>query len=320
MDELELTRKALRGPAADPAARERVRARLVVAIAGEGRRRRRRVFAAAAAIAAVLAAILVTTLALPFGPPSAAASELRRLGAVAAASPAPKIGPGEYVLAHSEELSLELRTDVVAGASFTVLSRLDIQTWIASDGSGFRRIEVISSGFAAPADREAWEAAGRPDVPRAGDIELKPYSAGKAPWFDLSVLPNAAPQSLLDALRSGLPVRRPPGDDQVFLLIGQLLAQGNASPELRSKLFEVAAELEGVELVGEVADPLGRQGIALAVDGAGSRTQLVFDPESAELLAIELYPLGGDGSVGPVSAWTASYPAIVADSPPSVEA
>jgi len=146
-----------------------------------------------------------------------------------------------------------------------------------------------------------------------------PYAAGQAPWFDLRALPTDT-QALLDALRSGSPVRRPSGDDQTFLLIGELLfAQGNASPELRSALFEVAAELQRVELVGDVADPLGRPGVALAVDGVSSRTQLVFDPETAELLAIELYPLGGDGSVGPVGSWTASYPAVVVDSPPGLE-
>jgi hypothetical protein len=111
-------------------------------------------------------------------------------------------------------------------------------------------------------------------------------------------------------------VERAPGDDQVFLTIGELLAQGDASPRLRAALFEVAAGLEGVELVGDDTDPLGRQGIAVAIDGAGARTQLVFEPDSSTLLAIELYPISQDGSIGPLDSWTAVSPTTVVDSAP----
>lgn len=146
---------------------------------------------------------------------------------------------------------------------------------------------------------------------RGGHEGSLPRRSGS--WFDLSALPTD-PEQLLDALRS---VPRPPGDDQVFLLIGELLAQGDASPGLRSSLFEVTAKLEGVELVAEVADPRGgRSGVGLQIDGTESRKRLVFDPQTADLLAIELYPVEADGSVGPVSSWVVSHPAMVVDSAP----
>jgi hypothetical protein len=321
MNELELTRAAFREPAADTAARERARVRLLQAIDEEERRRRRpsvrsrlAVLAAAAALATVviLVVVVVTT---PFGGQSAAAAELRRLGAIASTNQALTPGVGEFVLARSDELRPEARTDLVSGLSFTVLSRLRIENWIASDGSGYRRTEVISVDFASASDREAWEQAGRPEVQQAGGVRLERYRPGKTPWFDVGSLPTD-PEQLLEVLRSGSPIPWPSSDDKIFKLIGSLLAQGDASPELRSALFEVATELEGVQLIGEVTDPLDRQGVGLVVDGTASRTQLVFDPATSHLLAIEFYPIN-DGSIGALESWAASEPAMVVDSAPA---
>jgi hypothetical protein len=315
MDELELTREALHEPAVDPAARERIRGRVAAAIQREGpRRRRRRAFGAAAAVAAVLAIVVVLALAAPFAQAPAAAAELRRLAKVVSESPALQAGPGEYVLAHSEGVYTETSTHLETGISFDVLVRVDIKNWIASDGSGVRRTEYLSTDFASAIDRQAWVEAGRPDVPAAGEVLLDHYE-GHGPWTDLSELPTD-PADLLRALRSGEPVVRSPGDDQTFLLIGELLAQGDASPELRAALFEVAARLGGVVLVGDVRDRLQRPGVGLAIDGPVFRTQLVFDPETAHLLAYEKYWLQDDGSIGSIFSWLASFPAVVVDSAP----
>ena len=319
MDELELTRAAFGRPAADAAARERARARLVEAIEEERRDRRSSsrprltvLVAAAVFVSVALVAVMVTT---PFGGPSAAAAELRRLGAIASANQALTPGPGEFVLARSDELRPEARTDLVSGLSFTVDSRLRIENWIAEDGSGYQRTEVITVDFATPSDREVWEEAGRPDLAQAGDVRLERYKPGKAPWFDVGALPTD-PDELLEVLRSGTPIPWPSGDGKIFELIGSLLAQGDASPELRSALFQIATDLDGVQLIGEVRDPLDRQGVGLVVDGAASRTQLVFDPATSHLLAIEFYPISDDGSIGALESWAASAPAQVVDSRP----
>jgi len=318
MDEFELTRRAFGEPGEDPKAIERARTRLLGAIRREEaqlkRRKRRLVLPAAATLALVVAAATVVALVGPIGG-SAAAAELRRLGTIASSAKAPDVGAGEYVLTTSDERRREAITDLVTGSSFTVISRLQLQTWIAPDGSSFRRTEVISSGFASEADRQAWEEAGRPGVPQAGDVREESSRSGEVVWVDLSLLPDE-PAQLLAALRAGSIAPRPPGDDQVFLFIGELLAQGDAAPNVRATLFEAAARLEGVEEVGEVADPLGRGGLALAVDGVSSRAQLVFDPVTADLLSIELYAIGADGSLGALSSWRAFYPATVVDSSP----
>ena len=317
-DGSELIRLALGGPDEDLGAVERARARLLDAIDAEKVRRRwrrRLVLPAAATIALVVAAAVVVAFIGPIGGSTAAASELRRLETIASSSEAPHVATGEYLLVVLEELRPEKRTELGTGSSFTVVSRLRVQTWIAGDGSSFRRTEWISSEFASDADRRSWEEAGEPNVPQAGDVQEESSRSDGYFWVDLSGLPRN-PTELLAALRSGSIVPRSPGDDQVFLLIGDLMAQGDASPEVRAALFEAAARLDGIEEAGAVTDPLRRDGVGLAIDGDSIRTQLVFDRETAGLLAIELYPVRADGSIGALMSWRAFRPARVVDSSP----
>jgi hypothetical protein len=319
MDEFDLARHVFGDPEEDAHARERLRGLMLDAIVGEpvriAARRRRRWRATVAALAAALSLGLIATLVLPSAN-AAAAAELRRLGQLSSTRDGPEIGPGQYVLTRSDELRPEGNTFLGSGVTFTVVSRLRISTWVAADGSGFRRTEVISSDFASPEDARAWEAAGRPDIlPAAGDVRKETYAAEEAPWLDASDLPTD-PDRLLEALRSGAVVPRSPGDDQVFLLIGDVLALGDAPAGLRSALFEVAAKLDGVRLVGTVDDPLARSGVAIYVDGTNARTQLIFDPETAQLLAIEDFPILPDGSRGSLRSWIALHATTVVDSPP----
>ena len=319
IDGSELVGQILGWPEDDPDAVERARSRLGDAIAAEKRRRdrRRRLFLPAAATIAIgVATAVVVALVGPIGgSTAAAAAELRRFGTIASSAEGPKLGEGQYLLVDSEELRPETRTEIGGASSFTVVSRLRLQTWIATDGSSFRRTEWVSSEFASDADRRSWEEAGKPNVPHAGDVLEERFPSGEDLLVDLSGV-SREPDDLLTDLRSGSIVPRSPGDDQVFLLIGELLAQGDAAPEVRAALFEAAALLEGIEEVGTVTDPLERDGIALALDGTSIRTQLVFDPETADLFSIELYPIRADGSVGGLSSWRAFRPAIVVDSSP----
>ena len=319
IDESQLIRQAFDGSPDDPDAVDRARSRLLDAIHTEEvrrRRRRRLALPAAATIALVVVAALVVALVGPPGRSTAAAAELRRLASIASSAHVPDLAEGEYLLVASEELRREASVFLGTDVSFTVVSRLRLWTWIAGDGSSFRRTEVLSSGFRSDADRRSWEQAGRPDVPQAGDIREERSSEGGYFWVDMSSLPRD-PTELLAALRSGSVVPRSPGDDQVFLLIGDLMAQGDTPPDLRASLFEAAARLEGIQEAGEVTDPLGRVGIGLTVDGASLRTQLVFDPETADLLASELYAIRADGSIGARVSWAAYHPAKVVDHSPA---
>ena len=318
MSESELIRRAFGEPEEDYEAVAHAHARLLDAIRVERSRRRRRrlVLPAAAAVAITTTIAIALSLIGPFGEGVAAATELQRLATIALSRSAREVGSGEFLLIVSDELRRERIADVITGSSYTIVSRLHIRTWIARDGAMFRSTEVLSSRFANEADRHVWEEKGGSPIPQPGEIREEKLGPGQGFWVDLESLP-ADPLALLSRLRSGSVAPRAPGDDQVYLLIGELLAQGDGRPEVRAALFRAAARLEGVELVGGLADPLGRGGIALAMDAGSLRTQLIFDPETAELLAIELHDIGPDGSAAEEPrSWSAFRTAMVVDASP----
>jgi RNA polymerase sigma-70 factor (ECF subfamily) len=82
----------------------------------------------------------------------------------------------------------------------------------------------------------------------------------------------------------------------MFTLVGDALRETNATPAQRAALYEVAARIPGVELIGHVRDPVGRPGIAVAHSGktAGIRETLILDPETSVLLSEEQVTLDGN--------------------------
>jgi hypothetical protein len=194
-----------------------------------------------------------------------------------------------------------------------MLDRLSIQTWIAADGSGYRQTTVGAVRFASEQDRAAWETDGKPPLPAPGDVRTERYSPADAPWFDASSLSSDANQ-LEASLRADPSLTN---DGQIYDRIGNLLAQGDSHPDLRAALFEVASSLDGIELLGSREDPRGRAGTAIAIDANGQRVELVFDPNSSRLLAIDTYDLLPDGSVGPLNSWTAFEATQVVDTGPA---
>jgi hypothetical protein len=61
-------------------------------------------------------------------------------------------------------------------------------------------------------------------------------------------------------------------------LVGDLLRESYASPQLRAALYQVGANLPGVQLIGAAKDKLGGSGIAVAYTNVGIRHELIFDP------------------------------------------
>ena len=81
-------------------------------------------------------------------------------------------------------------------------------------------------------------------------------------------------------------------DYERFTIVGDLLRQTVAAPQLRAALYRVAAGLGGVELVGSMTDRAGRTGKAVSMTNDQSsrgleRRVLIFDPETSVLLAEE---------------------------------
>jgi hypothetical protein len=264
-----------------------------------GRRRVARVATVAAAVALIATAASVLVPGSSLRPPSAAA-ELQHLAEVAGhqAALAPP-GPGQFQYTESQA-AYTATTVVSPQLSYTVLVPQMRQIWVGPDGSG-RLVESFGAAqFLDAQDRTAWVQAGSPSlVTQPVDESFGPGGLSAGP-VDLSTLPTD-PASL-GALIAGRKVEGgPPGTAEDFVQIGDLLRESDAAPTLRATLYQVAAGLPGVQLLGTVTDHAGRRGVGLADVSNGTRHELIFDPATAALLGEEdvIVGPGPAGTVGP---------------------
>jgi hypothetical protein len=244
-----------------------------------------RVGVGVAAMALAIAIALPTI--LPGGGPGgaepAAAAALHRAALAAAEQPAaPAPLPGQFVYTKSTSVNIDMWAPGDGHEAFSVTQPVTREAWIGLDGSGRLLQTNGTASFPTPADEAAWRDAGSPGL-RNGATSDDAFAAGGLSFVDLSGLPTD-PDALLQVIEERSIVGGPPGDAETFTLIGDLLRETYATPELRASLYEVAAGLPGVQLVGNVRDASGRPGIAVAYDHDGARNELIFDPETAVLL------------------------------------
>jgi hypothetical protein len=110
-------------------------------------------------------------------------------------------------------------------------------------------------------------------------VALFPAGAGGVSWDGLWYLPTD-PAKLDQLLSSGINGAGPDDDSEMFVIVGDLLRESPAPPALRKALWEVAATIPGITLVGEVTDHAGRAGVAVERHG----TRYVLDPSDGRLL------------------------------------
>lgn len=298
MDELDLLgRFRVEAPEDDADARSAARAALLQTIsrAGEARRVRRRVVrrrwavAAGATVAAVVVAIAAPAL-IPGGREASAAAEtLRRAARAAAVQPHVPVGPGEFVYTQTRAMWQGTYCGVAEAGSGS--------SWSATDGTECEtRFEDV--------DREIWigpDGAGRIAQTRAGERWDETFGPGEL-WFeDLAGLPTD-----VDQLRAVIEERASQSDNplgyEIFVVVGDLLRETNPSPELRAALYEVAATIPGIELLGEVTDESGRPGVGVAMSAFGVRHELIFDPATSAILGerdVQVDPPVTDASPAP---------------------
>jgi len=233
---------------------------------------------------AVIVALLVPMVLSggPGGADPAAAAALHRVALRAArqpAEPAPQAGQYVYTKTQSVQTSLYVTGNEVPNFFFT--QPLTRESWIGTDGSG--RLYEAPGGITFPSEKDhaAWVAAGSPDL--GGGPTDETYEAGGLYYLDTSGLP-ADPQALRDLIEQRQIVGGPDGDWETFSIIGDLLRETSVPPVVRGALYEVAADLPGVELVGKVEDGSGRPGVAVAYTHDGIRQEFIFDPNTAALL------------------------------------
>jgi hypothetical protein len=247
--------------------------------------RRARLAVASGAVAAAVAVTLALPALLPGGAASAeAARVLRRLAGVAADQPPqPPPAPGQYVYTRSRGFQTYLYVTGRGLSNIAFRQWATREVWIGPDGSGRLLESRGDPEFLSAQDRAAWVAAGRPVLDPTGRTTDDAFGPGGLHFLDLSGLPTD-PQELLAVIEEREIVGGPEGDWETFVIVGDLLRETYAPPALRAALYEVAANLPGVEYVGVVQDDLGRRGVAVASTHGGVRHELIFDPETARLL------------------------------------
>jgi hypothetical protein len=273
------------------------------------------------AFGAVLAAIVAVVVLVGGGarPDEAAAAALEDLADAARAQP-PTLaagdarflyfrqeGDGYLVMASERPFHREIHTEEDFG--FLVTYRHMQEVWIGEERGRIRN----RFGDVRPAsqrDRQVWEAAGRPNLPRASDSEF-PVSQG----IERLRIPTD-PDELLEELR-----RRADGQDQgnvwIFTtMITDYLREWGVTPDQRGALLEAAARVPGIELLGERRDPKGRTGVGFAMvdEQEHARHTLILDRDTGELLAELSETLPG----GPIPAGATGF--TVFESPVLVDA
>jgi hypothetical protein len=192
----------------------------------------------------------------------------------------------EYVYIKSEGVQLMAVTqgDAMINTRITFVR----QVWMG-EHSRLRETDGKPE-FVTPKDRETWIAEGRPEFGGSG-TSVEPL--GKYVPLDLPTDPDVLFARLKAEARghgTGL-------YNEMFVLVGDDLRETATSPGQRAALYEVAARLPGVELVGNVTDSAGRVGVAVAMTDTTSRTRqvLIFEPTTSQLLAEEETVVEGNG-------------------------
>jgi hypothetical protein len=116
-------------------------------------------------------------------------------------------------------------------------------------------------------------------------------------WADLDALPTD-PDELADLLRAQVAGHESGEENALWEAITGLLLESPASPALRQALWEVAARMPDVELLGPATDATGRTGTAIErdqTDAGWYRVVYVLDPTTGVLL--ERRDVDEDGTI-----------------------
>ncbi len=324
MSDLDLLRRAAPDPVPPtPEAYALAHRALKNRIGAERRRPRRRTLVVSVAglgLAAVAAVAVFLGVGRGGQPAATAATVLHRAAAVARAQvPLRPLAPGEYLYVKSvnEYLSAGIFED---GRSFSALVPAVREIWRGPDGG--RILQTYGTPiFLTARDRETWVAAGRPSLAGAvdgtddGKLDTT-FGPGELPPPDLPTDPAALFARLrhdAEGYGNGLYT-------EMFTLVGDGLRETMATPEQRAALFEVAARIPGVELLGDLTDRAGRAGVAVAMSDEVTRirSELIFDPRTSALLGEEEVVLEGNSfgyPAGTVIGYVTYLATAVVDSP-----
>lgn len=223
---------------------------------------------------------------------SAAARQLGHLARVAARQPEfAQPAPDQFVYTMSLGAHLQ-----ISSAGWAALVPEDRALWVSPNGSGRLVTRIKAPEFLSVRDRAAWTHNGSPSL-GAGTVTDQVFAPtsnvsseadsttgdGALAYRDLSQLPTD-PETLGKLIENRAVEGGPPGDAESLAIVGDLLRQQSASPQLRAALFSVASSLPGVHFIGRADDSAGRPGEVVAAVETGVRRELIIDPNTSQLL------------------------------------
>lgn len=305
MSELDLLRDIAATPApASPRTRARARAALSTRIDAAERGPRRVWFLSLTGAVATVGVVAVAFFSLGSGGSHAASAAPALLHKAATAVLAqPGLGtlkPGQYIYTKSVNayLTTDLTTDQLGRTTseFSVLIPRTRESWLGPDGTGWLHETSGKPAFLSERDRRRWVAAGRPDLGsgRVTDMALRNEDAPNLPMESLD-LPTD-PEVLFARLEKQARGHSSGTYVQMFDLVGSNLRETYTTPAQRAALYEVAARLPGVELIGNVKDAVGRTGVGVAMNDQSHRERnaLIFDPVNYALVGEQAISLPGN--------------------------
>ncbi|RKQ88341.1 hypothetical protein C8N24_6383 [Solirubrobacter pauli] len=251
-------------------------------------RRRWRLLVPIAALAATAVAVLVLT--TRSTPPATAGEVLRAVAAVAQDRPAPVPRDDQYFYVRSRTMGLSMFAGVDPRHEHAVtVVESEREIWSSLERPGRLVARVVERRPLTPADADRVQG---PDVAvpggdgRGGRLGAQHHyliGGEKLSRAELLAFPTD-PQAVYERLRAHIGQGGHSPEGQVFDAIATALREQPAPPALRAALYGALALTPGVTLAGTVTDRVGRSGTAVAFTEVGTRTELIFDPETSMLL------------------------------------
>lgn len=161
------------------------------------------------------------------------------------------------------------------------------EVWRAQVGNGVLQEPAIdpATGLSTPGD------------PYTTDLGPTIFFAGGViDWAGLYALPTDATE-LEKTLRAGINGAGPDDDTELWTIVMDLLRESPAPPALRRALWQVAATIPGIELVGTTTDTSGRPGTGIErdmTDIGRSIERYILDPLDGRVLEYQSLDAAGN--------------------------
>jgi len=275
-------------------ARARTHERINDLIVTPPRRSRKLPALALAVTAAAAAAVAFAPGGAPTRPAAAsAATVLRGLKP----QPLPALQPGQYYAVR-----------VVQREAKHPERALDLRYWADANGEG-RSVSILdgkeradtadATSIPTPPESTVQQEASDgkvTTVPPGGKIERTPVNTEQPRLRDFPTEPQALAAKMRElASRSRLEDGSEPTTRDYVLAASQMITDRSGTPpDVLRAVFGFLSGLPGMKLVGEVTDPLGRPGVAVAADGdpeihENVGVELIVDPDTGRPLAMIHY-------------------------------